>query len=174
MDIRRAFEENILETSKYRCCPQNCHYFEFCVLQDGIKNASCREIIKACEEYERTTGIWIDTLEKFQRAYEEKRKRELEAIKVEVVPKKKKLRCKMIYHHVCIHCGKEFENVKPVQKYCCVECMREDRRKGPIKRTCALCGKEFYQKTKLFRVQKFCSQRCSGRYGNMKKYEKKH
>lgn len=62
----------------------------------------------------------------------------------------------------CAICGKEFEAIRPNQKYCCQECKREAWRRVNLKeakaRTCVICGAEYFsaRENKLT-----CSSECS-------------
>lgn len=165
MDIRKTFETEILENPLYRCCPQNCHYFEFCVIQEGIKNVSCKDITAICKWYENTTGCWIDTLSKFKEAFEEAEKEHF-------------IIGRTLYKHKCAYCGTIFQTVTYDRKYCSRKCMELARKHDEtkvgkrIKRICVECGKEFWQIRNFSRVQKCCSLRCRGRHGNKKLQEK--
>lgn len=61
----------------------------------------------------------------------------------------------------CQHCGKEFETIYALKKFCCSKCQQAAYRlthlKALEKKICPTCGVEFLQ---TYACQKYCSKKC--------------
>lgn len=62
---------------------------------------------------------------------------------------------------ICKHCGKEFETIYALKKFCCSKCQQVaygiKNRKELEKKICPTCGVEFLQ---TYACQKYCSKKC--------------
>lgn len=105
------------EYRPYRCCPENCKYFKWCVEQNGTHEMrSCAEVKKMCRAWEDWYGA-IRNLKDFQEACEVEEKR------MELGERK-----------CCVICGAIFTARSNRQKYCSPECHTEAEKQRKAER----------------------------------------